>query len=413
MAAGIQEPLDRLNAITGEFRDRAEDRAFRAVAWKSTSHLLQMSFAVAFGISALLDLVDLAVLGFSRSYTIITLLRVGALGPLWAMRRYGHSANTFRALEYSVLLSVAWYSLVCAAVNLLNPEARLYVVIFLVATSVLLSVVDLVSARIMALTWIVWSGVAVVECIATGTFSGPDLVGLSLALVFSGIIGRIVARRSNQLSRLNFLLLREAEEARRRVEKSRQELALIVATDTLTGALARREFLSRGSIELARPRHMSKTLGLLLLDIDHFKAINDRYGHAAGDAALVAFVHALTSTLQGNDAVGRLGGEEFAVLLPDVAATHIGTVAERLRERVAAIALKVPEDTLRFTVSIGGAILASEDTTIEAVIARADQALYAAKRRGRNCVVLEDSLAGESLQHTLRRRAPTETSRSA
>lgn len=413
MGTGAQEPLQRLNPITGEFRDPVEDQAFRQAAWRSTSHLLQLSFVVSLGFSALLSLIDLVVLGFSRSYAVIALLRAGALGPFWLLRKYGRSPDTFRALEYSVLLNVTWYSFICAAVILLNPESRFYVVIFFVVTSVLLSAVDLVSARITALTWGIWSGIALTGCIATGTFSAADLAGLVLALTFSAAIGRIVARRNNQLSRLNFLLLRDSEEAQRRVEKSRQELAIIVATDTLTGALARREFMNRASAELLRARQECRPLGLLLLDIDHFKIINDRYGHAIGDAALVAFVEAIIAALQANGSVGRLGGEEFAVLLPEITESHIGRVAEGLRERVAAMALKVPGDSLRFTVSIGAALLAPDDTTVEAVIARADQALYAAKRRGRNRVVLAEALGGDPSRQTGRRRALMEPPQSA
>jgi diguanylate cyclase (GGDEF)-like protein len=354
-------------------------------------------------------LVDEGMLGVGRPLALITCLRLGTLIPLWILWRLGQKRSTFRALEWSVLMMIIWWGITNPAIMILNPAARFYIVMMGTVTAVLLGAVDIISSRITVTSWVVWVLLNLFGCVLSDNFSTTDLVGLASALVMSGLVGRLMARRGNQLSRRNYLLLRESETARaaledahRRLEKSQAELARIVATDTLTGAAARQEFMNRGAAEMRQARQAGKPLGILVLDIDHFKSINDGHGHASGDAALVAFVKALMSGLHGRDCLGRVGGEEFAVLLPETAETQVALVAERLREKVADILLDLPRGTLQLTVSIGGAALTDADTSIEALIARADKALYAAKRGGRNRVIMVGSPEYEALRNTVR-----------
>jgi diguanylate cyclase (GGDEF)-like protein/PAS domain S-box-containing protein len=157
-------------------------------------------------------------------------------------------------------------------------------------------------------------------------------------------------------------------------------------TDALTGLASRRHFLAEAERELSRARR-GHALSLLMIDVDHFKSINDTHGHAAGDRVLVELGRTLHAVLREADLAGRLGGEEFGVLLPDADATLALAVAERARSALAAA--KVPLDpggTLGFTSSVGVATLEPGDGDAATLIARADAALYAAKRAGRNCV---------------------------
>jgi diguanylate cyclase (GGDEF)-like protein len=156
--------------------------------------------------------------------------------------------------------------------------------------------------------------------------------------------------------------------------------------DHLTGARSRRAFFDLAAREQARSLRHASPLSLLLFDVDHFKRINDTHGHAAGDRVLADIVGATSAVLRNIDTVGRLGGEEFAVLLPDTAAGTALLVAERLRH-----ALDVPADAagagkIGYTVSIGVATLQAGES-IDAMLSRADAALYAAKAGGRNAVV--------------------------
>jgi diguanylate cyclase (GGDEF)-like protein len=133
----------------------------------------------------------------------------------------------------------------------------------------------------------------------------------------------------------------------------------------------------------------------MMADIDQFKTINDRFGHAAGDEALRLFVGRLSEALRETDVVGRLGGEEFAVLLPDIDAGELDQIAERLRSTIAAIRLPWKEDEIRLTASFGVARFSAPGDDIDRVLSRADKALYAAKRAGRNRVATSDAGGGD------------------
>jgi diguanylate cyclase (GGDEF)-like protein len=151
--------------------------------------------------------------------------------------------------------------------------------------------------------------------------------------------------------------------------------------DHLTGARSRRAFFELAAREQARALRRGGPLSLLLFDVDHFKRINDTHGHATGDRVLVDIVERTGAVVRSIDTVARLGGEEFAVLLPDTGADTALLVAERLRQ-----GLDRALDAAGYTVSIGAATLHAGET-IEAMLSRADAALYVAKAGGRNAVV--------------------------
>jgi two-component system, cell cycle response regulator len=157
---------------------------------------------------------------------------------------------------------------------------------------------------------------------------------------------------------------------------------VIAHTDELTGALSRRRFaVLAESVE-------SDECGLLLLDADHFKCINDRHGHAAGDQALVQLADRIQGELRAGDLLARWGGEEFVILLADVADEGaLRTSAERIRAAIAATPVSCGSEAVQLTVSIG-AVRGSRSEGLESLVAAADRALYVAKARGRNCVSL-------------------------
>ncbi|MDP2195893.1 MAG: diguanylate cyclase [Rhodocyclaceae bacterium] len=165
-----------------------------------------------------------------------------------------------------------------------------------------------------------------------------------------------------------------------------RELLRLATTDTLTGLANRRHFLDEIGQELARIRRFTEPAALLMLDLDHFKNINDQHGHAAGDAVLKAFAGVVTDSLRKTDRAGRLGGEEFAILLPGTHADAAQAFAERLRSSVEALPIAFENLTLYITVSIGVTGLNPED--VESTLKRGDRALYLAKGNGRNRVEL-------------------------
>ncbi len=166
------------------------------------------------------------------------------------------------------------------------------------------------------------------------------------------------------------------------------EMRQMAATDFLTGALNRRSFSEMSQREYERARRYGGVFALLILDIDHFKKVNDTYGHLAGDVMLQEIVRTLRANLRAVDILARWGGEEFAILLPDIDDNGCQRTAERLLSAVAGLRVPSEEKHMQATISIGGALWLAPDETIEAVLRRADTALYQAKQRGRNCVVI-------------------------
>ena len=166
-----------------------------------------------------------------------------------------------------------------------------------------------------------------------------------------------------------------------------RELERLAATDPLTGAFNRRSFLQAGNAELCRSRRYKHTFSVLMLDLDHFKAVNDTYGHSIGDAALKEAVTVIQNAMRVQDTLGRLGGEEFAVIVPETDAEDAAVVAERIRASIAQIVIDTNGEPLSFTMSIGVSVGGNDDESVDDALARADKALYDAKEQGRNQVV--------------------------
>lgn len=166
-----------------------------------------------------------------------------------------------------------------------------------------------------------------------------------------------------------------------------RELRLLATTDPLTGIANRRAFLERASERLKHCRRYGSTLVLLILDLDHFKSVNDRFGHVAGDRVLVRFVEASRAELRETDLLGRLGGEEFCVILEEAAANHAMQVIERIQQRMRQTFFEDDGERYTVTVSAGATTNQPDDRLIERLLERADKALYQAKRAGRDRAV--------------------------
>lgn len=168
------------------------------------------------------------------------------------------------------------------------------------------------------------------------------------------------------------------------------ELRAIATIDSLTGVYTRRQLLELGGNELKRFLRTGSPLCVVMLDIDHFKKINDSHGHSVGDSALKHFVDVCRGSLRTTDMVGRIGGEEFVVIMPDTNADEGYIVAERIRQNVSESQFFSGELSLPFTltVSIGLYEFTQDDHSFEHALSKADSALYEAKGAGRNHVCI-------------------------
>jgi len=169
-----------------------------------------------------------------------------------------------------------------------------------------------------------------------------------------------------------------------RTARQMEELATI---DSMTGLYNRRHFLELAVAEWSRFQRYYRPLSVLMIDVDHFKSVNDRYGHAVGDQALVSVANACLEGKRSSDIVGRIGGEEFAMLLPETDLYQARTVADRICKAIAADTLRTHEVHFKVTASIGFAAATVSMPGFEALLNAADQALYQAKDQGRNRIV--------------------------
>lgn len=169
----------------------------------------------------------------------------------------------------------------------------------------------------------------------------------------------------------------------KRLERRARELESIASTDPLTGASNRRDIWMKVQQEMLEVQEFGRTSGLLVIDVDHFKKVNDSFGHAAGDAVLKAISDTLTRTLRLGDNVGRWGGEEFLLIAKNVGSKELAIAAERYRRLIATSSVCFDSQVIEATVSIGAALLTSERTA-EATFQKADALMYVSKSGGRN-----------------------------
>ena len=193
----------------------------------------------------------------------------------------------------------------------------------------------------------------------------------------------------------------EVENANRRLQDSLKREQRTARTDDLTGLVNRRHFFDLAEQIFKVSRRYGKPLSVVMLDVDHFKRINDRYGHQAGDVALKHIADCAARHLRSADVLARYGGEELILLLPESGKEQAWSVAESIRKAVAVQALEFERDLIRLSLSAGIAEISPADDGLERAIRRADHALYEAKSAGRNCC----RLSGSSVESSIIRAA--------
>jgi diguanylate cyclase (GGDEF)-like protein len=196
-----------------------------------------------------------------------------------------------------------------------------------------------------------------------------------------------------------FILLAMAKE---RGELRHRTAAMV---DPLTGVANRRSFLQDAALVAKRHIGNPRPTAVLLIDLDHFKSINDRFGHAVGDRVLAIFADAARKSMRGSDLIGRLGGEEFAAILVETSRDKASEVAERIRASFVQMAQEVDGHPVRATVSIGLVHCLERTLDVAELLTRADHALYYAKERGRNRVEIASSVGPSGHERTLSTRS--------
>jgi diguanylate cyclase len=262
-----------------------------------------------------------------------------------------------------------------------GPAREALTLFYLVA--LLFGVLRLNAARLMVLALLALGAHGVVLQLAHARDPGMDLRAALTEFAVLMVVLPWFAVMGGYVNRLRVRLAESHHELRQALERIEQ----IAVRDELTGIYNRRYLVEALGRERSRAERLAEPFSICLIDVDHFKSVNDRFGHAAGDAVLKQLAQLVPAELRGVDLFGRLGGEEFLVIVPGTGREGAAACAERMRQRVAASVFPEVGDGARLTASIGVATYAAPEA-VDATLARADTALYQAKAAGRNKVVV-------------------------
>jgi diguanylate cyclase (GGDEF)-like protein len=342
-----------------------------------------------------LGVADLATVGFGPRFLVLLLIRAMSAVPPLAL--YGLLRREPDAIRRHGLITAACaYLFACyTAILLLQPDLaqidHLQIGIVVVAMFLIVPNRLVYMTALSVGTSIVW---VLANSLVRGSTANSAIVqGLGFVVVVT--LGYISANLVNTTRRREYALRIAAELANDRLraeivrrERLEQDLVQRANTDPLTKIANRRHFEDQSHHEFQRCQRNHQPLSLMIIDVDHFKEINDSHGHPAGDEVLRVLSDALSEQVRRVDVVGRLGGEEFAVVMPGADLARAEEVAERLRVRVAGLRVAVERGSVQITVSIGVTECDVWTERLGDALARADEAMYQAKAGGRDRVVM-------------------------
>ena len=383
-------PTPALSAWRAEFIHPADEHAFRTSVQHSMARQLRVALALWAGLLLLFALPDLQVLGATSPLFWQLLAYRGAmaallLGAAGVLRRQPHWATDGRLVAWIAVIGYPFYFLLFHV----REDVRIWTVGMVMFMQFCMFL--FLPGRVVAFVPVAVFGVvgSLLSFVLLGR-PPATLLGLAFLLTLPALVGYVAAARLQRVQRQEFALRQRLSETNAALQAEiaqrielQAELERQATTDPLTGLVNRREFSRRFALDLARTQRDASPLSLVLIDLDHFKRINDQYGHAAGDAVLCTLARLSGSCFRSIDTVGRLGGEEFAVLLPGADLQCAAQAARRLAQRLADT--PVEHEGQRIVAGMTAGVvqrLPSEDN-LDSLLQRADLALYAGKQAGR------------------------------
>lgn len=392
--AGAGKHAAGIRLLSGELRDRDLEAVYRQDSTEATARRLIL-VAVVGAITYLPVVVAGAVKLGARPATVVVAgvqvgLAVSFIVLATAVRRRPslvHATSllvTLQALALAAILAVAY---------LLPADADTHVITFM---STVLAIFVFVPQPVCPIFWVAMTATGGFGWVAFSSFDQPisRSVSMLITCVTMTTISGAVAGQLARARREQFLALRQERATNERLsneiarrEALEGELTHLANHDPLTDLFNRRAFFEEAEAEMARARRRRHPVSLMMIDADHFKGINDHFGHHTGDEVLKQIATACREELRTDDVVGRTGGEEFAVLLPGSDLIKAHRIAERVRARVASLVVEHPEGDVSCTLSVGVVECHPWGETVADGMQRADAAMYVAKTQGRNRVV--------------------------
>ncbi|MGL4436354.1 MAG: GGDEF domain-containing protein [Giesbergeria sp.] len=386
-AASAHVPISVWRA---EFKDADCEQAFRASVQDAMARQLRLALALWAGLMLLFALPDLQALGagnalFWQLLSYRALMAMLLLGAIWVLRSQPRWATDGRLVAWIAVIGYPFYFLLFHV----REDVRFWTVgmVMFMQFCMFLFLPGRVVAYLPVAVWGVVG--SLLSFVLLGRPTGV-LLGLVFLLTLPALVGYMTAARLQRVQRQEFALRQRLSETNAALQTEiaqrielQAELERQATTDPLTGLVNRREFSRRFALDLARTQRDASPLSLVLIDLDHFKRINDQYGHAAGDAVLRTLAQLSHGCFRSIDTVGRLGGEEFAVLLPSADLHCAAQAARRLAQRLADTPVEHEGQRIVAGMTAGVAQRLPGEESLESLLQRADLALYAGKQAGR------------------------------
>jgi diguanylate cyclase (GGDEF)-like protein len=388
------EPLADATAsrLTLRFADPAIEQAYRRDHYERTVGHMRLALLLGGSLYALFGILDAQLI--PEAEAAAWLIRYGVGCPVifgMLLFSYARRFRDYMEISMAVVGLVAGCGIILMLALASPPGNYLYYGGLLLVTTFCFTLLQLPFVTATAVAWLLF---ALYQAVAIAISHTPTAILLNntFFLVSFNVAGMLVSYSLERYMRTGFLqrriISRQTEQLREHlneVERRRREAEDISRLDPLTNLYNRRHFFAIVDDESARNRQYLRDLSLMILDLDHFKAINDTYGHSVGDRVLQSVARIIEGSIRDRDIPCRYGGEEFAVLLPQAGIQAAQGIGQRLREAIEGAAIQTDRGTVRLTVSIGVACLAATDEAdFDTLIDRADAALYEAKGAGRN-----------------------------
>lgn len=378
-----------------EFQDSTLEALYRRTMLAQDAQQLCYALCAISAIFFVLGLADLALLGFGSEFltllAIRTLVALCCLAVAMAVKLQPVLAHRHLPVNLAYLVGISGLLLTIP----LHPGTdSLHIATMVVACTTLYLLVP------NRLPWILaWNAYLALGFVVMLGYSSDLSLGMlargMMLLGLANLLGWVTLRRLNCLQRRQFALLVEERNINRQLQAEiderrllEQRLRIMASTDHLTGIANRRHFFELAERELNRSKREGTPLAICMVDIDLFKELNDHHGHAVGDLVLATVASCCESVLRDTDIIGRYGGEEFIIALPQADLATATIIAERLRMKVSGLSLPMLSHANILSVTVGVSRVEQDDMTLDPALLRADEALYEGKAQGRNRVVV-------------------------
>jgi diguanylate cyclase len=380
-----------------EFVDPAMEQGYQKHMQADTVRFLQISLCIWAFLEVAFGIPDWPLLGAAEGFYVLSSFRIGhaclLLWLAWQLSKTPHWASLGWPVTIVAILGYPLYFIY----PLYVPESG--ALGFAIILLLLLSMYVFIPNRVMLTNLIALVGIlAVVSSQLLQGETASAVLVTTMFLSWPALLGYAAAIRINLGSRRAYTLWQQSEQMNKRLEveilhskELEAELQRQALTDPLTGLSNRRHYEMLFKREHERCRRHGSVMTLGMIDLDHFKRINDNYGHDVGDQVLKFVAEVMQRPLRHSDILGRFGGEEFILILPDTSLQQAESIAERMRQALEDDGLIQGDALIKITATFGLTQVRPDDVDIQDSVRRADEALYQGKRSGRNKVTLAEA----------------------